>query len=163
MVRCGLMHTETTSAEFLTVTEAADLLGVHHQTVRRRIEQGENPRSAARRAGQSYSDPTGRPGCLVVERRKTEDASSARGTPRGEGVVASGGGRTLSRSSHAWRRVLVSPSDGGEDLAADRALGLLAGIGATELPVPNFLHARPERPLLGLCGTAAWYRAAAWH
>lgn len=43
MVRCGLMHTETTSAEFLTVTEAADLLGVHHQTVRRKIERGDIP------------------------------------------------------------------------------------------------------------------------
>jgi excisionase family DNA binding protein len=36
------MYTET-SAEFLTVAEAADLLGVNHQTVRRKIREGELP------------------------------------------------------------------------------------------------------------------------
>jgi excisionase family DNA binding protein len=38
------MHTETAAAhEFLTVAQAADRLGVTHQTVRRKIAQGELP------------------------------------------------------------------------------------------------------------------------
>jgi excisionase family DNA binding protein len=38
------MYTEASAGtEFLTVAEAADLLGVNHQTVRRKIAQGELP------------------------------------------------------------------------------------------------------------------------
>lgn len=38
------MYTEASAGhEFLTVGEAADLLGVNHQTVRRKIAQGEIP------------------------------------------------------------------------------------------------------------------------
>jgi excisionase family DNA binding protein len=38
------MYTETAAGhEFLTVAEAADLLGVKHQTVRRKIRAGEIP------------------------------------------------------------------------------------------------------------------------
>lgn len=39
------MRNETAAAEpdFLTVTEAADILGVGHQTVRRKIRDGELP------------------------------------------------------------------------------------------------------------------------
>jgi excisionase family DNA binding protein len=37
------MHTETSVAQFLTVSEAAALLGVTHKTVRRKIREGELP------------------------------------------------------------------------------------------------------------------------
>jgi excisionase family DNA binding protein len=38
------MYTEVAAGhEFLTVAEAADLLGVNHQTVRRKIREGELP------------------------------------------------------------------------------------------------------------------------
>jgi excisionase family DNA binding protein len=44
MLSCYPMHTETAAGhEFLTVAEAADLLGVNHQTVRRKIREGEIP------------------------------------------------------------------------------------------------------------------------